>query len=56
MFPHHNIHKYTWKSPGHFSNSLTLMIIYLQNIKHKNTMLLKNYVNVNIFLKLEIEN
>ena len=32
------------------------MIIYLENIKHKNIMLLKNYVNVNIFLKLKIVN
>jgi len=56
MFSHQNIHKYTWIFPEHFSNSLKFMIIYLQNIKHKNTMLLKKYVNVNIFLKLKIVN
>jgi hypothetical protein len=32
------------------------MFIYLQNIKHKNTILLKNYFNVNIFLKLKTVN
>jgi hypothetical protein len=32
------------------------MIIYLQNSKHKNTILFKNYVIVNIILKLKIVN
>jgi hypothetical protein len=56
MFSHQNIHKYTWNSPEYFSNNLTLMIIYLQNSKCENTMLLKNYVNVDISLKLKIVN
>jgi len=32
------------------------MIIYLQNSKHENSIMLKNYTIVNIFLKLKIVN